>query len=115
MNTTTSSVTNAAFGSPPVVTNQPHLRAHIVDVLYRSAPRHVRSLEITGSETLSRLGFSSLRLIGLIVALENDCGLAAEALLGLSGDTTIEELMAVCLTGHDRPLAPMHAKQVRVA
>ena len=106
---------SSAIHSASCRTNLVPLHRRVMDVLYRSAPRHVRALEITGAEALGNLGFSSLRLIGLIVALEDTCGLAAEALLSLNGDTTVDELIAVCLMRNHQPNAPTDPERARAA
>ena len=71
-------------------------RASITRLVHAAMPSELRRHAVATDDTLGQLGMSSLRLVGLIVELEEEFGLTEDALLRLTGDTTIEALAGIC-------------------
>jgi hypothetical protein len=66
--------------------------AMVVDYI----PIHAQNRAVCGSDRLRDLGVTSLRLIGLIMALENRFGLSDVALATFTNETTVDAVVGLC-------------------
>jgi hypothetical protein len=83
-------------------------RTRILETIRQCTPRNAAPNPLTGQERLLDLGFSSLRLIGLIVALEDSFNLTAEVLMSLRADMSVDGLVSACCKNYnDQPRAGM--------
>ncbi len=65
-------------------------------------PAHGNQRAINGSSRLRDLGLSSLRLIALIISLENEFRLGEAELAQLNLETSLETVVALCATARQR-------------
>ncbi|HEY5961394.1 MAG TPA: hypothetical protein VIV60_32775 [Polyangiaceae bacterium] len=76
------------------------VRRRVLDLIRQTAPANVRNKNLRGTERLVDLGLGSLRLVGFFVALEEAFQLSEAILAELSGDLTIDDLVAICSNRH---------------
>lgn len=87
------------------------LTASMVHMIRRALPATKRQLSLKGSDTLDELGLSSLRLVGLILQLEEEFGIPEEALLSFRRDMTLDGLVALCESSMAHSKSGVHLSQ----